>query len=52
MIQSNTTIAILLGTGFLAFLLFIGSMAQLSLDCRKAAMAQKYSAIEIQGICK
>jgi len=52
MIQSNTTIAIMLGVLFLSLLLFFGSLSQLALDCRKAAMAQKYSAIEIQGICK
>lgn len=47
-----TSTIILLSVLFLALLLFFGSVAQITLDCRKTAMEQKYSAIEIQGICK
>ena len=48
----ETSISIMLGVAFLSLLLFFGGMAQIQFDCRKIAMENKYSAIEIQGICK
>jgi len=48
----DTTITILGGTLFLALLFFFGGMTQMSLECRKIGMEHKYTAIEIQGICK